>query len=76
MLCDNTAVIQFTEDPNFHRKIKHIKRRYHFVRDAIEIKEVVIKYIPTNKMIANPLTKPIPRDAFKAHLLSLGLCRV
>ena len=76
MLCDNTAAIQFAKDPKFHRKTKHIKRRYHFVRDAIKTKEIAIKYIPTNKMIADPLTKPIPRDAFKAHVLNLGVRRV
>jgi len=26
-------------------------------------------------MIADPLTKPIPRGAFKAHMMSLGLRR-
>ena len=76
MLCDNTAAIQFAKDPKFHRKTKHIKRRYHFVQDAIKTKEVAIKYIPTNKMIVDTLTKPIPRDAFKAHSLSLGFRRV
>jgi len=28
---NNTAAIQFARDPKFHRKTKHIKRRYHFV---------------------------------------------
>jgi len=46
------------------------------VRDAIKAKEFPIKYIPTNKMIADLLTKSIPRDAFKAHSLGLGLRRV
>ena len=76
LLCDNTAAIQFAKDPKFHRKTKHIKRHYHFVRDAIKSNEMAIKYISTNKMIANPLSKPIPRDAFKYHMLSLGLRRV
>jgi len=76
MLCDNTAAIQFAEDPKFHRKTKHIKRHYHFVRNSIKTKKVVIKYVSTNKMIVNLLTKSIPRDAFKAHSLSLGLHRV
>jgi len=39
LLCDSTAAIQFAKDPKFHRKTKHIKRRYHFVRDAIKTKE-------------------------------------
>jgi len=73
LLCDNIAAIQFVKDSKFHRKTKHIKRRYHFVRDAIKTKEITIKYIPTNKIIVDPLTKPIPRDAFKSHMLSLGL---
>ena len=72
-MCDNTAAIQFTRDPKFHRKTKHIKRCYHFVRNAIKDKEVVIKSISTSKMITDPLTKLIRRDVFKAHATSLGL---
>ena len=45
LLYDNTIAIQFAKDPKFHRKTKHIKRRYHFVRDAINTKEIAIKYI-------------------------------
>jgi len=39
------------------------------------VKEAAIKRIPISRMIANPLTKPIPGDAFKAHVMSLGLRR-
>jgi len=56
-------------------KTKHIKRRYHFVRNTIKEKEVFIKYISTSKMIVDPLTKPIPRYAFKANVMSLDLRR-
>ena len=51
MNCDNTVAIQFFQDPKFHRKTKHIKRSYHFVREAIYNKEIVIKYISNNEMI-------------------------
>ena len=74
--CNNTVASQFVKDPKFHRKTKHIKRRYHFVQDAIKEKEVAIKYISTSKMLANPFTKKIPRDALKAHVKSLGLHRL
>jgi len=76
LMCDNTVAIQFAKDPKFHRKTKRIKRRYHFVRDAIKEKEVALKYITTSKMLADPFTKPIPRDAFKAHVKGLGLRRL
>jgi len=61
------------KDPKFHRKAKHIKRHYNFVRDAAKWKEVVLKYLSTNKMIVDPLTKPTTRDVFKTHMMSLGL---
>ena len=76
MLSDNKATIQFAKNSKFHRKAKHLKSYYHFVRNAIKITKAIIKYISTNKMIADPLPKPIPRDAFKAHVLSLELLRV
>ena len=41
ILCDNTVVIQFAKDPKLHPKIKHIKRRYHFMRNVVKIKRVV-----------------------------------
>jgi len=76
MLYDNTATIQFAKDLKFHQKTKYIKRRYYFVRDAIKTTEIAIKYISTNKMIADPFTKPIPRETIKSHMLSLGLRKV
>jgi len=73
LLCENTAAIQFAKDPKFHRKTKLIKRHYHFVRNAIKEKEVAIKYSSTSRTIVDPLTKPIPKDTCKAHMMSLGL---
>ena len=72
LLCDNTVAIQFVRDPKFHRKTKHIRRHYHFVRNVIKEKEVAIKYVSISRMIVDPLTMPIPIDAFKAHVMSLG----
>ena len=48
-------VIQFDKDMKFYQKTKHIKRRYHFLRDAIKIKDITIKYTSFNKMIDDPL---------------------
>jgi len=75
MMCDNTTAIQFARDPKFHKKTKHFKRHYHFVRNTIKDKEVVIKYVSTSRMIVDPLTKPIPRGTFETHVMSLGLRR-
>ncbi|KAK9098657.1 hypothetical protein Syun_025702 [Stephania yunnanensis] len=74
--CDSQAAIAFTRDPKYHSKTKHIDTKYNFVRDMIAQKEVKVQYISMQKMIADPFTKPIPRDAFNGHMKSLGLRRV
>ncbi len=49
----------------YHARTKHINIQHHFVREKVEQKQVELKYCPTNKMIVDILTKPIPRDQFK-----------
>jgi len=58
MLCDNKAVVQFTKDLKFHRKTSTSRGVIFFLRKPIKTKEVVIKNMPINKMIVDPLTKP------------------
>jgi len=43
---------------------------------TIEKKGIAIKYIYTNKVIIVSLIKPTPSDAFKTHVLSLGIRKV
>jgi hypothetical protein len=74
--CDNIAAIVVDKDPKYHGKTKHIKMRYHYIREAITEQDVILKHISTNYMVADPLTKPIARDAFVRHVRSLGLCRM
>lgn len=34
MYVDNQSAIKLTSNPEYHKKIKHIEVRYHFVRDV------------------------------------------
>ena len=73
---DSTAALAYAKDPKYHGKTKHIQIRYHFVRDMVANKEVVLEHISTSRMVADPLTKPISRDLFVSHVKSLGLRRM
>ena len=73
--CDSQAAIAFTKDSKYHSKTKHSDIKYNFVRDMVAQKEVSIQYISTHKMVADPFTKPIPRDTFTSHVRSLGMHR-
>ncbi|KAK2979912.1 hypothetical protein RJ640_029575 [Escallonia rubra] len=73
--CENTAALEFVKDPKYHGKAKHIGLRYHFIRTLVAQGEVSMKHIPTGRMVADPLTKPIARDVFLSHIRSMGLRR-
>ena len=76
IFCDNIATLAVAKDPKYYGKTKHIKKRYHYIRDVIIEKDVVLKHISTSNMVVDPLTKPIDRDIFVKHVRSLGLCRM
>ncbi len=62
---DNQGCIMLSKNLVYHARTKHIDIQHHFVREKVEQKQVELKYYPTNKMIADILTKPISRDQFK-----------
>ncbi|KAK2990487.1 hypothetical protein RJ640_011654 [Escallonia rubra] len=73
--CENTVALDFVKDPKYHGKAKHIGLRYHFIRTLVAQGEVSMKHIPTSRMVADPLTKPIARDVLLSHIRSMGLRR-
>ena len=74
--CDSMAALAYAKDSKYHGRSKHIYIRYHYIRDMVVHNEMVLKHISTSPMIVDPLTKPIGRDVFQAHVKSLGLCRI
>ena len=42
--CDNQSAIAMVKNPVFHRRTKHIKIKYHFVREALQFRRSNCKY--------------------------------
>ena len=76
MYCDSMVALAHAKDPKYHSKSKHIQTCYNYIRLAITQREVILQHISTSRMVVDPLTKVIARDAFQAHVRSLGLCRI
>ena len=56
-------------------RTRHIAIRYFFVKDRIDAGEIRVEHMPTGKMIADILTKPLQGDLFRemrAALLGMG----
>src|SRR5436189_6313179 len=73
LLSDSMSAIDYSKDSKFHARTKHIEIKYHFVRNKKD--EVLLSYIPTGEMVADPLTKPLVIDLFRKHVKSMGLRR-
>ena len=51
--CDSQSAIFLAKNPAYHAKTKHIDVQYHFVRDMVEDKKVLLKKVDTLKNFAN-----------------------
>jgi hypothetical protein len=61
---DNQGTIKFTSNSIEPGRTKHIDVRYHFVRDNREKNIVKFEYKDTKNMIADILTKGLPKEQF------------
>jgi len=55
--CDSQSAIFLEKNLAYHSKTKHIDVQYHFVRDMIEDKKVLLVKVDTLKNTADALTK-------------------
>ena len=56
---DNQSAIAMAKNPQFHKRSKHINIKYHYVREQVGKGTIVVKYCPTEDMLADLLTKGI-----------------
>jgi hypothetical protein len=61
---DNQAAILISKNDVYHDRTKHIDIRYHFVRDAVQEKLFIIKWVPTDYQLADGLTKALSTIKF------------
>jgi hypothetical protein len=63
-MCDNTSVISVAKNPVFHKKMRHVERRNHFLRDHVEKGDIEMIYMDTERQLADILTKPLDSSRF------------
>ena len=73
---DNQSAIALAKNPVFHDRSKHIKLKYHFIREAVETKKVELEFVPTELQLADMLTKPLGRVRFSELRSRVGMVEV
>lgn len=69
---DNQGAISLAKNPQFHARTKHIDIQHHFVREKQAEGGVDIQYTPTERQIADGLTKALPKDALESFRRALS----
>jgi hypothetical protein len=62
--CDSTSAISVAKNLVLYSKTKHIKVRYHFLRDNVEEGKIALIHVPTHDQLADIFTKPLDQATF------------
>ena len=73
LYCDNSEVVANFKELRSHKRGKHIKRKYHLIREIVHRGDVAVMKIASEHNLANPFTKTLPERVFTGHLEGLGL---
>jgi hypothetical protein len=74
LMCDNTSVISVAKNSVFHKRMRHHERRHHFPRDHVETRDIEMRYIDTERQLADIFTKPLDASRFDALLGEISVC--
>jgi hypothetical protein len=71
---DNQGALYLASDPVFHARSKHIDIRHHFIRGVLkENDNIKLAYLSTDSMLADVLTKALPKVKHYACMSGLGI---
>ena len=56
---DNSAAARLSQNPEFHRRTKHIAIKHFFIRERLTEGELAVQQISTENQLADIMTKPL-----------------
>jgi hypothetical protein len=63
--CDNLRATFLASNPVFHARTKHIELDYHFVREKVANRHLIVKFIRSADQIGDVFTKSLAKKRFK-----------
>jgi hypothetical protein len=74
LICDNTSIISVAKNQVFYKRMRHLERRHHFMRDHVEKGEIEMRYIDIEIQLTDIFTKPIDSSQFADLSEEIGVC--
>ena len=73
LLTDSDSAIKLANNPEFHKRTKHIDITYHFIRNSIKENKIELIHVGTKNQEADGFTKGLDTLKHKSFLLTLNL---
>jgi hypothetical protein len=73
---DNKSALALMKNPVFHEHSKHIRVRYHFVRQCVEQGSVLADFLSTKDQLADIGTKALGRVRFQELCARIGMVSI
>ena len=73
LYCDNKRAIQLARYASFSARTKHIDVRHFFIKEKIDNCEISVQFVPTNKQVADMLTKRVSKEIVQMCQKGMGL---
>ena len=71
--CDNKSILEFSKNLRFSHALKHVNIKFNAIKQNIELKDVHLQHLPSNQMLADPLTKGVGKEKIVNFNTSVGL---
>jgi len=75
LFSDNAAALSILHNPMQTKGTKHIDLAYHFARERTQARQVTFDHVPTERNVADVMTKPLQPERFHGLLRMLGCVR-
>ena len=73
IFCDNESAVVLAQEPRSQKRTRHILRKYHYVRQVVADKDIVINRINTSDNLTDPFTKPLAQAKHDSHSRCIGI---
>lgn len=70
---DNLSTIAIALNPIQHQRVKHMDVKVHFLREHLDKENIKLIYCPTDDMVADSITKAVPRVTHRKFTQLMGL---
>ena len=73
LYCDISGAVAQSKEQRYHKKQKHIERKYHMIHNIIERGDTMVTKIASKENLANPFTKTLHVRVFEKHVDYMGV---